>query len=154
MHLPDRDHVLRTLVNALRPGGWIVLEDFDSLSMLPDPVVNPSEAVLKTSVAMRHLMSENGVDLRYGRLLMPHLQSMGALDVFADPRMSIWKAKSPGAELIRANFLQLEAPMIASGLITQEEFEQDLARLDESDFVVPSPIMWSVRGRRASCGKF
>jgi 2-polyprenyl-3-methyl-5-hydroxy-6-metoxy-1,4-benzoquinol methylase len=148
IHLPERDDVLRALVNALKPGGWIVIEDFDSLSMLPNPDVNPSEGALKTSIAMRDVMARNGVDLRYGRLSMQHLQSMGLVDVSADGRISMWQGKSAGTELMRANFLQLETAMIASGLITKREFDQDLARLDESNFLVPSPIMWSVRGRR------
>ncbi|HVW35348.1 MAG TPA: class I SAM-dependent methyltransferase, partial [Acidimicrobiia bacterium] len=28
-HVPERDAVLRRLVGALRPGGWLILEDFD-----------------------------------------------------------------------------------------------------------------------------
>src|SRR5205085_8877158 len=36
-HIPERDAVLRRLVVALRPGGWLVLEDFDwgSLAVAP-----------------------------------------------------------------------------------------------------------------------
>src|SRR6266550_2467298 len=34
-HLPQRDRVLRRLVAALRPGGWLVLEDFDWTSLVP-----------------------------------------------------------------------------------------------------------------------
>ncbi|OLZ65342.1 hypothetical protein AV521_32160 [Streptomyces sp. IMTB 2501] len=29
LHLPERLSVLRRLVSALRPGGWLVLEEFD-----------------------------------------------------------------------------------------------------------------------------
>ena len=30
VHLPERDRVLTALAAALRPGGWLVVEDFDS----------------------------------------------------------------------------------------------------------------------------
>ena len=39
IHLPEREKVLARLVSALKPGGWLVDEDFDSVSLLPDPTV-------------------------------------------------------------------------------------------------------------------
>ena len=41
MHLPQRDQVLKRLAGALRPGGWLLAEEFDSLSMPPDPRRQP-----------------------------------------------------------------------------------------------------------------
>ena len=32
--------------------------------------------------------------------------------------------------------------------LTEEEFKQDLAHLDDPGFIMPSPIMWTVCGRR------
>ena len=49
---------------------------------------------------------------------------------------------------MRANFLQLQEMVIASELVTQGEFEQDLARLNEPDFLMPSPVLWAVQGRQ------
>src|SRR4030095_15694392 len=69
IHLPERDDVLRRLVAALKPGGWLVCEEFDGGSSPPDPVVSPGEVVLKTYQAMRRLNDNRGVDRRYGRLL-------------------------------------------------------------------------------------
>ena len=40
-HLPERDRVLAKLAGAVRPGGWLLVEDFDwSTAMVVDP---PSE---------------------------------------------------------------------------------------------------------------
>jgi SAM-dependent methyltransferase len=47
IHLPEREKVLARLVSALKPGGWLVDEDFDSASLLPDPTVNAGEVILK-----------------------------------------------------------------------------------------------------------
>jgi hypothetical protein len=57
---------------------------------------------------------------------------------------------SAGASLPRANFEQLHDARIAGGLISEEEFQQDVARLDDPDFAVPSPIMWTAWGRRSA----
>jgi hypothetical protein len=49
---------------------------------------------------------------------------------------------------LRANFEQLRTNMIDAGYITEEEFKEDLARLDDPNFIMPSPIMWTAWGRR------
>jgi hypothetical protein len=54
----------------------------------------------------------------------------------------------PGLALLRANFEQLRSNMIDTGYITEEEFNEDIARLDDPNFMTPSPIMWTVWGRR------
>ena len=148
VHLPERDKVLASLVNALKPGGWLFIEEFDALSIRPDPEVSPFETMLKTNLAMRHIMMQQGLDLRYGRLLVGHLSRLGLADVCAEGRTSMWQGGSPGTNMMRANFQQLQGAMIASGLITQEQFEQDLGCLNEPDFLMPSPILWAVHGRR------
>ena len=38
--------------------------------------------------------------------------------------------------------------MIGAGYITAQEFEEDLARLDDPDFLMPSSIMWTAWGQR------
>jgi hypothetical protein len=62
-------------VAALNPrGGWFLVERaFDALSIRPDPTVNPVEVSLKADFSMHHLMTERGVDLRYGWLLAGRL---------------------------------------------------------------------------------
>jgi len=148
MHLPEREKVLSSLVNALKPGGWLLMEEFDALSLHPDPEVSPFEAALKTNLAMRHIMRQQGLDLRYGRLLVGQLRRLGLVDLSAEGRTSMWQGGSLGADLMRANFLQLQEMVIASELVTQGEFEQDLARLNEPDFLMPSPVLWAVQGRQ------
>jgi hypothetical protein len=42
--------------------------------------------------------------------------------------------------------------MIDAGYVTESEFGADLARMDDADFMTPSPLMWSAWGRRPSEG--
>jgi SAM-dependent methyltransferase len=148
MHVRNRNHALETLVASLRPGGWFVGEEFDAMSTLADPSVSASEVLLGTGVAMRRLMTERGVDLRYGRSLADRLLAHGFVDVHAEGLIQVWRGGSPGAEWLRANFEQLGEAMIRARYITDEEFQADLARLDDPAVTVPSPILWSVRGRK------
>jgi hypothetical protein len=38
--------------------------------------------------------------------------------------------------------------MIDASYITEEEFDRDLARMEDADFMMPSPMMWTAWGRR------
>jgi hypothetical protein len=38
--------------------------------------------------------------------------------------------------------------MIDAGYLTEQEFDQDATRLDDADFMMPSPIMWTAWGCR------
>lgn len=44
IHLPARDEVLSRLRLALKPGGWLVCEEFDRVSAPPDPAASPARS--------------------------------------------------------------------------------------------------------------
>jgi SAM-dependent methyltransferase len=148
MHLPEPRKALEKIVAALRPGGWLVVEEFDTVSAPPDPEINPGEVKLKTTLALRQVMHERGVKLSYGRLLCGELRAIGLADVESDGRVVMCQGGSAGASLVRANQEQLRSEILETGLVTEREFEMDLARLNEPEYLAPSPMMWSAWGRR------
>jgi SAM-dependent methyltransferase len=148
LHLPEREKALRRMIAALKPGGWLVDEEFDSASLLPDSDINPVEVFLKTHRALLRLMENRGVERRWGRLLFGRLRANGLVATGAEARTFMWQGGSSGASLMRANFQQLRADMVKAGYIAEDEFEQDLARLESNDFLTLSPTMWAVWGRR------
>jgi SAM-dependent methyltransferase len=148
IHLPERETVLARLITALKPGGWLLLEDFDSASLSSDPFLNSGEIQLKTQTALYRVVEDAGIERRWGRLLFSRMRALGLVDVRAEGGLSMWCGGSAGAALTRANFQQLHEELIASGLVTARELQQDIARLEEPDFVMPSPILWTASGRR------
>jgi 2-polyprenyl-3-methyl-5-hydroxy-6-metoxy-1,4-benzoquinol methylase len=148
IHVPEREQVLARLVAALKPGGWLIEEEIDSASLLPDPSLNPDEVLLKTQIAAMRLVDDCGVGRRWGRLLFGRLRALGMMNVDAEAIMSMWHSGSIGASIIRANFEQLRRRLIEGSYITEQEFEHDIARLNEPDFMAPSPIMWTAWGQR------
>jgi SAM-dependent methyltransferase len=147
-HLPDRDRALRRMAEALRPGGWLVVEEFDSLSLQPDPTISPTERPLKALAAMRAVMADHGVDTFTGRRLAARVRSLGLLDLVAEGRVFMFQGRSAGIDLFRASAQQLRGEMIGSGLISEAEFARDMGLLDSPDLLIPSPIMWAVKARR------
>jgi len=79
MHLPEREAVLTRLVAALKPGGWLVDEEFDALALRADPELISSEEVLKSVTAFHRVLTQRGVDLRFGRQLFTRCGHSGWL---------------------------------------------------------------------------
>ena len=148
VHLPERELALAKMVGALKPGGWLVCEEFDSLSMPADPARHPDEHALKAQAAMQRVMASRGANTRYGRDLAARVRALGLVDIRADGRMAMWQGGSAGARLFRANFEQLREELLQIGLLTQAELDDDLAQLDDPRTLFPSPVMWTVCGRR------
>jgi SAM-dependent methyltransferase len=149
-HLPGRDAVLGRLVAALKPGAWILLEEFDSLSMRADPLVNPAETALGAWLGAQRLLASRGVEMRFGRLLAGRLLHHGLVETGAEGRAFMWQGRSAGAMLLRSNVEQLRTEMVECGWVTDAEVEHDLARLDSEEFLAPSPVMWAAWGRRSA----
>jgi 2-polyprenyl-3-methyl-5-hydroxy-6-metoxy-1,4-benzoquinol methylase len=70
-HLVERDTALTRIVAALKPGGWLLVEEPDLASMLPDPGMDAVAARVFNDMktALMEVLAARGVDARYGRLL-------------------------------------------------------------------------------------
>jgi SAM-dependent methyltransferase len=147
LHVPKREKALARMVAALKPGGWLIDEEFDA-STSPDTSISRGEVLLKTHTAMTRIMADRGVNRDFGRQLFGLLRAHGLTSVGAEGRTFMWSAGSAGLSLTRANYEQLQSAMMGAGYITEEEFKQDMARLDNPSFIMPSPILWAAWGRR------
>jgi len=147
IHVPERERALESMVKSLKPGGWLVIEDFDTASLQPDAHVNRFETPLPTSEAVRKYLTRHQ-DGYYGRRLHGRFRELGLLEVSAEARMVMFDRANGGADLMRVNFEQIGADVIAAGLITRQQIDADLATLERDDFAIPSPILWSVIGKK------
>ncbi len=147
-HVAEPDRALARMVAAVKPGGWVVIEDFEILPASHDPRDEFSERILKTAAAMRGVTERAGMSARFGRSLLRRLRAAGLEEVGIEGRAFIWPGGSDGATLNRLNYEQLRDSILATGRVTEEEFAADLARLDDCEFEIRSPLLWSAWGRR------
>jgi SAM-dependent methyltransferase len=147
-HVSEPDRALARMVGAVKPGGWVVIEDFEILPASPDPQDEFSERISKTAAVMRSVTATAGLRARFGRSLLRRLRAAGLEEIGIEGRAFIWPGGSAGATLSRLNYEQLREPILATGKITEEEFAMDLARLDDGAFEIRSPILWSAWGQR------
>ncbi|MGI8550737.1 MAG: class I SAM-dependent methyltransferase [Dehalococcoidia bacterium] len=147
-HLPQREQVLARLVTALKPGGWLLAEEFDGLSLPSDPALYPGETSLKLQTALQRLMSERGADTAYGRRLPVRFAAHNLVNVEAEGQVFFWHGGSAGAQIMRANYLQLQDAILAGRYITAVELAEELQSLENPTTQILSPVMWAVRGQR------
>jgi SAM-dependent methyltransferase len=84
--LPRPDQVIHTLVAALKPGGWLLLEEPDYVSAIPDPSMAPAATALaqKGWEALLSFGRSRGYDTALGRHLYHDVCTAGLVDVQAE----------------------------------------------------------------------
>jgi SAM-dependent methyltransferase len=149
VHVPDRDAALRSMVQVLRPGGWLFLEDADpALQPLvcPDEYGPAQRLANKLRAGFRALLAERGADLGYGRRLPRLLREAGLVDVGADAYFPITSAACDLLEAATVN--QVRAGLIAAGHATGEEIDRHLAEVATGRLDLFTAPMISAWGRR------
>ena len=149
VHVAERERAVAKMAAALRPGGWLVLEE-------ADPALQPlvcleddgpaQELANRLKTGFRRLLADRGVDLAYGRTLPRRLRDLGLVAVGADAYFPI---TGPACdELERASVEQLRDRLIAGDIATAEEIDQHLATVAAGalDFAT-SPLI-TAWGRR------
>ncbi|WP_328456801.1 class I SAM-dependent methyltransferase [Amycolatopsis sp. NBC_00438] len=149
VHLKDRAAAMRVMVDALRPGGWLVIEDGDpALQPLACPDERgPAEALAnRLRTRIRTLMAEGGADLAYGRTLPRLLRESALTDVGAEAYFPI--ASPACAVLEAATVRHVRDRLLAADLATPEEIGTHLANLARGDLDLMLAPMITAWGRK------
>lgn len=150
VHVADRERALRTMVEALRPGGHLLLEDADpALQPLVclDAYGPEQDLANRLRAAFRSLLAGRGADLAYGRKLPRLLREAGLRDIGADGYFPI--ASPACAALEAATYRQVRDSLLAAGLATSEEIDLHLANIAAGRLDLAISPMISAWGRRA-----
>lgn len=151
IHLAAPEQALQRLVTALKPGGWLVVEDFDLTLIDCSALTSDGAAVAlyqNILVALGRLLTARGSERTWARSLYRRLLAARLVEVRMEWYLVVWKGSSPGARLFQANFEQIRKEAVNTGFITKEEVDQVLALLDDPTFVSNAPMMFTAWGRR------
>jgi SAM-dependent methyltransferase len=144
-HLSDRTQILQRLADTLRPGGWIVIEDYDWSSFA---FADNDPAISKVTDAILALMQNAGFERDYGRRVVDEIADAGLADVRGEGRLRVIDSTSPGFDFFRLSFESLRGAIVDAGLISAEEADATSARFGESMRLF-TPVMMAGIGRRA-----
>jgi SAM-dependent methyltransferase len=148
MHVPDRDTALATMITALRPGGWLLVEDADPLLQpLACPDEHGAAGVLANKLrrAVWELMSRRA-DLAFGRTLPRLLHGAGLGDVGADAYISL--AGPAQAQFQRTIIERQRDRLVDAGLASDTEIERHLADIETGQVDLASFPLVSAWARR------
>jgi SAM-dependent methyltransferase len=151
LHLPTAPAVLARLAGALRPSGWLVIEDFDPTFVdRAFPVVEPADAAIVRRVfaALGGLLETRGAGPGWARALHERVVALGLVDVTTEGQFEFRSGGSPGARVDGANLAQAGPALVAAGSVTTAELDRVLALLGDPGFTYASPAMFTVRARR------
>lgn len=145
-HIPAREEVLERLTAALKPGGWLLVEDMDFITHVP---VTPSDTYERVGEAVTSVMITAGFDPFFGRRLPLLLNGAGLEDVEAEGRVVIGKREgNPGLDMYRLTLERLRPVAIPAGLATDRDFDQVLGFLDDPSFLAMPPTVVAAWGRK------
>jgi SAM-dependent methyltransferase len=149
VHVPDRARALATMVAALRPGGWLLVEDADTalqpLACLDDS--GPAQRrANRLRDAVRELLARRGADLRYGRTLPGALRGAGLVDVAAAGNFPVG---GPACDRLEAATVRhVRGELLAAGLADDAEIDAHLAAIHAGALDLTLAPLVSAWGRR------
>jgi SAM-dependent methyltransferase len=149
--LAEPETALQRLVGALKPGGWLVAEEMDFVSAVPDPRMDEEARALFVRIATAHnlvLVERHGFDVEYGRRVTGDLEDAGLAEVGCEGRATMWRGGQAGGRIWRHTVVQLRDSMIATGLVTAADVDAALALCDDPRLSSLSPVVMAAWGRR------
>src|SRR5689334_25095037 len=149
VHLPDRARALATMTAALRPGGWLLIEDADTalqpLACLDD--AGPAQRrANRLRDAVRELLTRRGADLRYGRTLPRALRAAGLVEVAAAGWFPVGGVAC--GRLEASTIRHVRGELLAAGLADDAEIDAHLAAIDAGELDLTLAPLISAWGRR------
>lgn len=118
MHLPQREELLARAAAALKPGGHLVISDWDC-TRPSDMLLTAPADVADAFVTFQHTLIGAGVargmDAAWARRLPDAMRATG-LTVDAVVHNRFWTGGQPGMQLHACNSRQLEPGLLAGGM--------------------------------------
>lgn len=149
IHLPERQVVLNKLVRALRPGGWLQLDEFD-LSYGPallTPGVRARELYEAFLAAKIRMMDAAGADGTWGQRVPQAMWDAGLVDIDTEVELQLWHGGSPGTRLQIQHTHHLREKLLAAGM-TDRQLTDLREVMTDPTFQATSWAIYSVQGRR------
>lgn len=128
MHIPERRRALERMVSWLRPGGWLVLEELDSMAIMSD--ANADRVALFS--AFREALTT--IDFECGRALLGELRTAGLVDADADIRVDMVEGATPLAHWEQLSIQALTEEALDAGTTTEEQIDAHLVQLEDPDY--------------------
>lgn len=144
-HLPDRPAAVRRMARALRPGGFLVLEDTDTAALFSHADGPFHRDVKRAAYAV---MCAAGYHPRCGLLDVALVEAAGLAAVRADGRAAVVRGGTDAARWFELWLEHLRPQMVGTGLVSDADVDRAVADLADPGHTWLSQVMITVTGRR------
>jgi SAM-dependent methyltransferase len=147
-HLQDPDEGLRRIYSCVKPGGWLLAEESDSLWAFVGgaPAWPPDPDGGKIWRALVNLWKEIGFDPWWGRNLLPGMSVLGLTGIQGEVRSPLLTGDLTEAALLGVG--RFRDQLIERGDITADDYDRYERRLSEPDTKTFLYFLTSVWGQR------
>lgn len=151
IHIPDYETALNRMLDCLKPGGWLVLEEPDfSASHGITGSEEQLNAVQKVNDAIQVMYERLGMDYALGQKVPGLLQARGLRSMVVENNGLPSSGGSGMATIMKMSAMQLHERYLATGEVSDEDLDQycRFAENPQSSAVYYATI--GVSGRKAS----
>jgi SAM-dependent methyltransferase len=152
-HLADPSAALGRMATALRPGGWLLVEDSDLASVMHTSIPH-RERFERAYAKFVEALRSTGFHPRLGVRLGDELRALGLRDVQLKGITGEWSAAGDHAvgTVYRLTVERLRVRIVEAGLLTNEEVDQFLADIQSPEFHAMTGIHCAAWGRKPESG--
>ena len=130
-HLPEPEVAIRHMIDALRPGGWLLLEEVDFFPVRTSASPEYSDFMAALTGAV---VKASGRDCFWARALPGVVAKMGLGRVGGEGDFSVIQGGSPTAEFFSLTAEQMRERMVELTAQTNEQIDHALGLLSSPDF--------------------
>lgn len=146
-HVAERELAIERMIGALRPGGWIVVEDGDMRAFEAQPLPEPLGA-------LHVLVLQAGAqaafrDANFGTRVLRIFQDQGLVDVEAHGVVQTMRGGEDSGEWWFLAIEHVRDRLVDAGAFSPDDFDAALAIARTAGFVMLGPTSIQVTGRKA-----
>jgi SAM-dependent methyltransferase len=149
-HLADPLRAVNRMVAAVRPGGWLLLEesDWDSYGAADPGHPAAAEFDRRSPTIFDHLRARRLLDPFFGRRVLELVERLRLADVGHEGMTWVSRGAGPGARFSRMSMAILRGPLVDSGVLTDADFDGLQATYEARSFSFADMTLFGAWGRR------
>ena len=150
LHLPDPAAALRKLANALRPDGWLLVEEPDMCVFAAADPDHPRAEFFERfhRDIYQHFRAVKRMDTRFARTLPALFTKLGLKELRCHANARWLRGASPETRSPLRSLTMLSPPLLEAAVVTQAEIDEVLSLYENPDFGILSGLQVVVCGRK------
>lgn len=146
-HMPDHEAVLQKMVRAVRPGGWVLVEDGDLASVFA-AACSDLPFFKRAYRAFIDTMASAGFQPDLGLHLGAHLLKAGLVQVQLRGRAAEWTGAGDHPSVFLATFKKVRDRVVSEGRLSGVEADRLLDEIQSPGFRGVTAVHFAAWGRK------